>query len=96
MEVWTARLLDVALLALVCLMLPPLVQILRGPGAAGRLLGLNILGTQVLAGAALLAVRLDQPYLLDVALVLALLNFLAVALLSRMAGEGGKTGKGEK
>ena len=96
MEVWADRLLDGALLVLVCLMLPPLAWIWRGPGAAGRLLGLNILGTQVLGAAALLAVRLDQPYLLDVALALALLNFLTVALLCRMVGEGGKRRKGEE
>ncbi len=96
MENWADRLLDVALLALVCLMLPPLGRVIRGPGLAGRLLGVNLLGTQILAATALMAVDLDQPYLLDVALTLALLNFLGVALLSRMAGEGPKIGKGEK
>jgi len=56
-----------------------LLRVLRGPGAADRMLAIQLIGTAGVGMLLLLSVLLDQPALLDVALLLALLAAVAAA-----------------
>lgn len=55
-----------------------IVRILRGPTAADRMLAAELFGTAAVAIILLLAHASDEPALVDVALVFALLSALAV------------------
>ncbi|AHF05064.1 multiple resistance and pH regulation protein F [Marichromatium purpuratum 984] len=72
-----------AALALLASMSLGLVQVLRGPGAADRMMGVQLLGTSGIGVLLLLAVAIDQPALIDVALIFALLAAVAAAALTR-------------
>lgn len=61
-----------------------LVRVIIGPRTSGRVLGINMIGTQVIAAIALVSLLLDEEYLIDVGLVYALLNFLAVVILTKI------------
>jgi multicomponent Na+:H+ antiporter subunit F len=56
-----------------------LLRVLRGPGTADRMLAIQLIGTAGVGMLLLLSVLLDQPALLDVALLLALLAAVAAA-----------------
>lgn len=51
-------------------------RLVRGPTTSDRVIAVNVVGTATVVAIALLAAALDEPGLLDVALVYALLNFL--------------------
>ncbi|GAB6059009.1 monovalent cation/H+ antiporter complex subunit F [Desulfonatronum parangueonense] len=69
-------------LILVCILMGNiavgLIRILRGPTAADRMLAAGLLGTVTVAIILLLAIVLEKPVYIDVALVFALLSALAV------------------
>lgn len=71
-------LLDLFALVLLGSLALGLVRIWRGPGFADRMLAAQLLGTTGVALLIVLAERMAQPALRDVALVLALLALLAV------------------
>ena len=56
-----------------------LLRVLRGPGTGDRMLATQLIGTAGVGILLLLSLVLDQPALLDVALVLALLAAVAAA-----------------
>ncbi len=58
-------------------------RILRGPTLADRVVGLELITTSGIAIAACSAVVADQPALLDVSLVLALVAFIATLAYAR-------------
>ena len=66
------------------LILAVLVRSMLGPRFTDRIVAVNVLNTMVIAVISLLAVWLEEDYLVDVALVYALLSFLTVVVLSRM------------
>jgi multicomponent Na+:H+ antiporter subunit F len=76
-------------LALVVLALVTLVRVALGPTLPDRVVAVNGAGTLTVVVLALFAVGLDEPGLLDVALVYALLNFLLSLGLSTFALERG-------
>ena len=62
-----------------------LLQVIRGPGSADRLLATQLVGTAGVGLLLLLSLLLEQPGLMDVALVLALLSAVAaVAFTNRL------------
>ncbi|WP_424811893.1 monovalent cation/H+ antiporter complex subunit F [Roseococcus sp. YIM B11640] len=63
----------------------------RGPAAMDRIMAVQLLGTSAIATMALLAFALDEPAILDAALVLALLAATASAAFVRFG-----SGKGEE
>lgn len=93
---WEKQVLSAALLVLLLGVLLLLIRIVKGPSFADRLLGLSMLGTLTLMAIVLLSVLLRQDYLLDIALVLALLNFLAVAVLCKLKRRERRQGTGRK
>ncbi len=70
------------ILAIFCILC--LIKIIQGPGVADRLLGANMLGGIANVLIVVLAVYMNESFLLDVVLVYALISFLAVVVLSQI------------
>lgn len=83
--------LDTVLLAtagtLLTLCLVFLARGVAGPTVYDRVVGINAIGTTVVVVVVLLAGALDQPGLLDVGIVYALLNFLLSLGVARFTAE---------
>ena len=74
------------------LMLALMGRVLRGPRFTDRIVAVNAINTLVTASICILSRRLRAAYLLDVALIYALLGFTAVVLLTRLLAAGRKEG----
>ena len=64
-----------------------LVRAVRGPRYTDRLVAMNLICTLVILIVCILSYLLEEPYLVDVAILYGLLNLLAVAVLSPVAVE---------
>lgn len=73
-----------ALLILGVLMIACLVRAILGPRIADRLVSINMTGTIAIMIIALLSVMLDEGYLVDIAIIYAMLSFLAVVVLVKV------------
>lgn len=73
-----------ALLILGVLMIACLVRAILGPRIADRLVSINMTGTIAIMIIALLSVMLNEGYLLDIAIIYAMLSFLAVVVLVKV------------
>ena len=73
-----------ALLLLGGLMIACLVRAILGPRIADRLVSINMTGTIAIMMIGILAVMLDEGYLLDIAIIYAMLSFLAVVVLVKV------------
>ncbi len=72
------------LLALAALILAALVRAILGPRFTDRIVAVNAVNTMVTASICLLSRYLEADYLIDVALIYALLGFTANVLLMRL------------
>ncbi|MBU5626243.1 sodium:proton antiporter [Oscillibacter sp. MSJ-2] len=70
--------------AFTLLILAALIRSILGPRFTDRIVAVNVLNTMVVAVISILSVWLGEDYLVDVALVYALLSFLTVVVLSRL------------
>ena len=61
-----------------------LIRAMRGPRTAARILGVNMAGSLTTAMIAVLAVLLEQSWLLDVCLIYCMISFLAVIVLAKV------------
>lgn len=68
------------------------VRLLRGPGAADRILALDTLYVDAVALALLLAVQQDSAAYFEVALLIALIGFVSTVALARFVARGDVTG----
>jgi multicomponent Na+:H+ antiporter subunit F len=59
------------------------LRVILGPTVWDRLLGLNLIAAKVLIAIVLLASLLGESYLLDIALVYAVLGFIGTVLIAR-------------
>lgn len=75
----TGVLLVLGIFCLLCLL-----KIIQGPGVADRLLAANMLGGICNVMIVVLAIVLNEAFLLDIVLVYALISFLAVVVLSQI------------
>ena len=62
-----------------------LLRAIRGPRMADRILGINMTGSLTTAAIAVLAILLDQSWLLDVCLIYCMISFLAVVVLAKVS-----------
>ena len=76
---WTGALIVLAVLTLACL-----IRAVAGPRIADRIVSINMISTLSLAMIAILTRVLGESYLADVALIYALLGFLAVVVLCKV------------
>jgi len=74
----------VALCVLALLMLCLMYKVVKGPRFTDRILAINAINTMITASICLLSRLLDVAYLLDVALIYALLGFTGSTLLMRL------------
>ena len=61
-----------------------LFRAVRGPSTSDRIVAINMTGTFVITIILFLALLLKEDYLVDIALIYAMLSFLAVVLLCRI------------
>ncbi len=73
----------------VALALAMFYRALRGPTMQDRVLAVNVLGTNTVVILGLLSVGLDEPSLLDIAIVYALLNFIMSVAISKFTVDQG-------
>lgn len=73
-----------ALAVLGVLLFFALVRCVKGPRIADRIVAVNMSGTIVMVMIAVLAVMMNEGYLVDVELIYAMLSFLAVVLLTKV------------
>ena len=85
MDSWFDYLLVGVLLLLTAGLFFSLLRAIRGPRMADRILGINMTGSLTTAAIALLAVLLDQSWLLDVCLIYCMISFLAVVVLAKIS-----------
>ena len=85
------KLLTGALVILALLMLALMPRVVKGPRFTDRIVAVNAINTMVTASIVLLSRLHRAPYLLDVALIYALLGFTAVTLLTRLLAADRKT-----
>ena len=71
-------------IVLAALCLATLVRAVLGPRFTDRIIAVNVINTLVVAEIVLLSVLLRENFLVDVALVYALLSFLAVVIVARL------------
>ncbi len=74
----------VIMIVLAICMLFALVRGIKGPYSTDRMVAVNMIGTMTMVIIMLLSIFLSEDYLLDVALVYAMLSFLAVIVLAKV------------
>ena len=74
----------VALVVLALLVILTFIRVIKGPRLADRVVGVNVIGTLTIMMICILSVMLSEGYLLDVALIYAMISFLAVIVLTKI------------
>ncbi len=76
---FTSALIFLALLVILCL-----YRAIRGPRITDRIVAVNMISTMVIVMIGILALMLKEGYLADVALIYAMISFLAVVVLCKV------------
>lgn len=66
-----------------------LYRAIKGPRLYDRALAVNVIGTKTVVLLALIGFIYDRPYFLDIALVYALINFIATIAILKYRETGG-------
>ena len=74
----------IALAVLGVLLFLCLLRAILGPRIADRVVGINMIGTIVIMMIAILSLMLGEGYLVDIAIIYAMLSFLAVVVLAKI------------
>lgn len=61
-----------------------LMRAIKGPRIADRIVATNMMGTIVMVIIAMLAIMLNEGYLVDICLIYAMISFLAVIVLTKV------------
>ena len=77
--VFTVALIILAIMAILCL-----VRAVIGPTIADRVVSVNMMGTMVMVIISILALRMNEGYLVDICLIYAMISFLAVVVLTKV------------
>ena len=76
---FTGILIVLAILIILCL-----VRAIIGPRIADRIISVNMMGTMVIVTIAVLALLLEEGYLVDICIIYAMISFLAVIVLTKV------------
>ncbi len=68
-----------AVFLLICL-----VRAIIGPSVSDRIVSVNMMGTIVMVIIAMLAVMMEEGYLVDICIIYAMISFLAVVALTKL------------
>ena len=90
------RIITGALVILALLMLALMPRVIRGPRFTDRIVAVNAINTMITASICLLSRLHRAPYLLDVALIYALLGFTGITLLTRLLAADRKKKEGKR
>lgn len=74
----------VFLIILAILFFACLIRAVIGPRMADRIVAVNMMGTMVMVAIAILAVMVQEGYLVDICLIYAMISFLAVIVLTKV------------
>lgn len=74
-----AALVFLALMLILCL-----IRAIIGPRIADRIVATNMMGTMIMVMIAILALLLEEGYLVDICLIYAMISFLAVVCLTKV------------
>ncbi|MCI7791240.1 MAG: monovalent cation/H+ antiporter complex subunit F [Lachnospiraceae bacterium] len=69
---------------LACMVFLCLVRAIKGPRIADRIVAVNMMGTLTMVIIAILALKMNEGYLVDICLIYAMISFLAVTLLTKV------------
>lgn len=72
------------IICLAVLIVACLIRSVLGPRVTDRIVAVNSIGTMTIIMIAILAVLLDEAYLLDVCLIYAMISFVAVIVLTKI------------
>lgn len=72
------------LIVLALLVILTFIRVIKGPRLADRVVGVNVIGTLTIMMICILSMMLSEGYLLDVALIYAMISFLAVVVLTKI------------
>ena len=78
-EIFHVILVVLAVLTIFCL-----IRAVQGPTIADRLVAVNMMGTIVMVMIAVLALLINEGYLVDICLIYAMISFLAVVVLTKV------------
>lgn len=81
--------LEAAAIIIVLAMALVLYRAIKGPRLYDRALAVNVIGTKTVVFLALIGFLYDRPYFLDIALVYALINFIATIAILKYRETGG-------
>ncbi len=73
-----------ALVFLAIMVILCLIRAIIGPRIADRVVAVNMMGTMVMVIIAILALFLNEGYLVDICLIYAMISFLAVIILTKV------------
>lgn len=79
MILFTGALVFLAVMVILCL-----IRAIIGPRIADRVVAVNMMGTMVLVIIAILALFLEEGYLVDICIIYAMISFLAVIILTKV------------
>jgi multicomponent Na+:H+ antiporter subunit F len=82
------NLLNYVLIFMVFMLVLTSIRLIKGPRIADRMLAIDMITTILIGIIALLAVIEEQSLLVDVALALSALSFIATLAIARFVGEG--------
>lgn len=68
-----------AVMVLMCL-----IRAIKGPRIADRIVAINMMGTMTMVIIAILSVKMNEGYLVDICIIYAMISFLAVTLLTKV------------
>ena len=77
--VFTVLPIILAIMVVICL-----IRAIKGPKIADRIVAINMMGTITMVIIAILAVKMDEGYLVDICIIYAMISFLAVTLLTKV------------
>jgi len=76
---FVAALIFLAVMVVLCL-----IRAIIGPRIADRIVATNMMGTMIMVIIAILALMLQEGYLVDICLIYAMISFLAVVCLTKV------------
>lgn len=74
----------ICMVILACCIIACLTRAIVGPRISDRIVAINMIGTMTIIIITILAVLLHEGYLVDVAMLYAMLSFLAVVVLTKV------------
>lgn len=74
----------VILIMLAVMLIACLIRAIIGPRIADRLVAVNMITTMVMAIVSILAIVMNEGYLVDICLIYAMISFLAVVVLAKV------------